>query len=1419
MREQVSRHKKTTTGFSIPTLKNPVRGFGLDSAPTSPPAASLLEPLNQPPGHDISRISLSPQAKLTPDQTEEVTEQTAELNTNNISQMNAPGSAASIPGKELANEQQKPAELTMQQFADSSPTVAEVQTPNKTLGHDISRISLRRPQTKALLVTPASESLIQRRESPQQQTEPEKQGTAEPVASKPDTQNQPVSPDPTEKSVAADTPPLAGGGMGNSPPADGKPNVNGDKGGDKAAPESTVVNQQPTTNISAEDPGQILEQLKNTPPTQAFTTYSQAETASAKALENQKKQLQATIPEIPAPTGLTSQTNVDVANNSASTTPQSKQPVPEPGQPNPVSGNIGASFGGVSSLFSAIASSTTHQGQDSNQISTSAGERPKLNLTGDADPAQMNAEQQQSASQVQQAKAQANSETYRDFGENNIYPQASKEILKANQEISQIAPPSSQGGELPVISEEIAGGLNQGLTPYYQSKIAPEQEKYAAGKQKFDLDSVTARQNANKEIQNLNQETTNKQIETKKLAQQEVAQAKQNWQQEIDTAEKDYQEKAGKATKEQRQKVEEEKTKGEAQADQHLQEAEQKAEAEKKKAEDEEAKKREEAEKEKEKQSNQSGWDKFWGGVTSFFSSIVEGLKTAINFIYDNLRKAVKFIFEAAKKLAMAAIDLARNVIVGIIQGLGAILKGLVQIVFAAFPEISKKFTNAIDQAVNKATEVVNAAADFLKKAVSSVLDFLAKTLDTLLGLVQSLYNGALTVIGMLIRGEFAELAKRFSNLIAGAKAMPPQFETAALEELMGGEVDLDKPLAPEELAQAQAIGVNIPHTEVEGTPQTGETAEMPSAPWSEENVGVDAVEEDMELSPELTAEVMEQTQGEGEIILAESQEENRSMDAIISEAVGEQQVGEQQEPEPEQIPDDGLSPRQRASIKWEMMKQGIKQWFSDNWPKLLAGLIAAAAVIIAAIIASGGAILSALPIIMEILTVVFAAEAIAKIGGHLRDYLSKSWDGDIQSGGKSLAKALAAGAIEVIMYLTFKAGEVAAKGAKAAAKGLKTAAKGVANVAKRAYRGIIKGAKYLIEKGKVLFKGIAGTKLGNQFKRLRNFGEALLERMRFKAFRIRVANGWFRLEGLINPWVLIAQGKITQVEKGTEGAVEITDDAFKMVNDFMNKRAGLKNPDAIKLFDQKYKAIVGDATDPKKINNFERYLKSVINKGDGDLETGFIKDLNANKQVEVPTNQRFRFGERVKDLPRLRQEAEDLIEEINAWLRTDPGIKRGERIIKTIDNDLKGPMKRMEEGIDEASKARVEGFENNLKGARSEFERAKTAPPGTEIGGYIKFQGKKIEIDQIRPDGKWINVKNYELFGLNNPKIDELITQAEMNLRAAEANLVNGTPPTVVFDFPKGVTPEVATRLRSIQLNGRNVQVTGPEIPLPPSQ
>jgi len=1321
MREQVGQNKKATTSFSIPTLKQPTRGFGLESLDIAPQATTEVESVNPILTHDISRISLRPQAKLSISQPGDFYEQQADsvaqqvmrrmaqpVNRQSIQRQQAPDpedlqmksvdnfhtswlqrqqapEEEELQMKPLVNtitplvqrqqapdpedlqmksvdnshtswlqRQQEPEEEEIpedtevqrssmvqrrpstggiaatddletsiqQSRGGGQPLADDIKQPmEQAFGADFSSVNIHtddnsdklnksiqarafttgqdiffrqgeyspgsnagkellahelthvvqqngsavqpksfpnqaiknnKVQAKALLTSPSSEQPIQHQDIPQQQPEQDNQGELEQAALKPDTQNQQEQGQgqaQADQGVVADTPPADEGGA-NPPPAEGgSPSL----GGDKAGLESNSVNQQ-VIPISAEDPGQILEQLKNTPPTQAFATYTEAETAAAQALENQRQKLQATIPEIPAPTGLSPQMVDAAPNKSTPATAQSTEQASAEQPANPVANTL-SKFSPGGGLFSAIAKHSvgiaavkSSQVQDNDQVNTNAQDRPKVNLTGEADPSQMNGEQGQSLQQVQATKGQAVNSISQDFGENNIFPKASNETLKANKELSKIAPPNSQSGEIPTISGEIVGGLNQGLTPYYQSKIAPEQEKYLKGKQKFDVDSYKTREDSNQQINSVNQEAKQKQLEQQKQTQQEVAQARQDWHSELDNTEKDYQDKAGKATKEQRQKINDEKAKGEKEADQKITEAEQEAADKKKQAEEDAAK-----EKEKEKGERKSGWDKFWGGVKDIGSAIVEGIKKAVNAIYDGLRKLVKAIFDAVKTVVTAIIDAVRTVIVGLIKAFGEILKGLVQIVFAAFPEISKKFTDKIDQAINKATEIVNAVADFLQKAVSSVLDFLAKTLDTLLGLVQSLYNGALTVIGMLIRGEFAELAKRFSNLIEGAKAMPSQFETAGLEELMGGDVDLDKPLAPAELAQAQASGVNIPGAEGEGTSQTAPGGEQLGPPWTEENVGVDAVEENMELSPELTAEVMQQTQGEGEIMLAESQDESRSMEAIMSEATGEQQVGG--ELEQQEIFDDGLSPKQRASIKWELMKQGIKQWFSDNWPKLLAGLIAAAVVIIAAIVASGGAILSALPMIMKVLTIVFAADTIAKIGGYLRDYLSKSWEGDIQGGGKSLAKALAAGAIELIMWLTFEAGKVAAKGAKAVAKGAKAVAKGTAKVVTKAFRGVIKGIKYVIEKGKVLFKGIAGTGVGKQFKRLKDLGKGLLDRMRFKGFRVRVANRRFRLEGLVNPWVLIAEGQIKELrskpsDTNQRGLLNVTDEQLEILKE-----------------------------------------------------------------------------------------------------------------------------------------------------------------------------------------------------------------------------------------------------------------------------
>ncbi|MGK7894316.1 MAG: hypothetical protein AB4372_12015, partial [Xenococcus sp. (in: cyanobacteria)] len=870
-------------------------------------------------------------------------------------------------------------------------------------------------------------------------------------------------------------------------------------------------------------------------------------TASVQALEKQRQQVQATIPEIPAPTGLAAQpTNESgkAAQKVAKKAAQAKEsatgeiegetsgeietkyetsvpevPAASPPSATQLAGGEVSEEGQPDATLSRSAQNALENVQiNTNSISTSAGERPNVDLSGEANPTQIETSQAQSGQEVSLAKTKAAQAINQDFGENNIFPQPSNETLKANKELSAISPPEAKTGKSASIPAEVVGGLNQSLSPFLREKIGAEQDKYKAGKDKFDVDSAQAHTDANQEIVNLNEETQQKQLAEQQKAKSEVAQYKQEWQTELDGVEKDYQDKAGKATLDQRQKIDKEKTKGEEEAAKHLEEAEQKAESEKQKANKEVAQKKKEAKK-------KSGG--FWGWVKSKAKALIDGIKKAVNFVFDKLRKAIKFIFEAAKKLVLAAIDLARKAIVGLIKAFGEILKGLVDVVFAAFPEIANKINAKIDKAVNKAVEVVNAVADALKTAVAAVLDFLANALDSLLKLIQDIYNGIFTVIGMIITGELGELLKRIGNLIDAAKTAPSQFETAALEELLGG--NLDQPLSPQELGQAQAAGINIPGQVGSNVPPPVAESELPRPPWTSENIGVDAVENNMELSPELVAELMQQTNGDGEVMLGESNDPSRYMESVLAEVSGDKQQGGQTEQK--QYPDDGLTPRQRAEIKWELMKQGISQWWSDNWPIVIAAGVLGVVAFIAANIVTGGAIIAALPAIMSVVGPLFVGVTIATIAGHIRDYLAKGWEGDIKGAGKSLAKGLAAGAIELISLITFKAGSVALKGAKAGAKSAKAAGKAGVKVAQSGMRAVAKGAKYTIARGKVLFKGIAGTGVGKQSRRLQDLGKGLLARMRFKAFRIRIKNRRFKLEGLINPWVLLATGKVKNID------------------------------------------------------------------------------------------------------------------------------------------------------------------------------------------------------------------------------------------------------------------------------------------------
>ncbi|NTX06637.1 hypothetical protein [Myxococcus sp. CA040A] len=909
----------------------------------------------------------------------------------------------------------------------------------------------------------------------------------------------------------------------------------------------------------------MLESLARTPATAALAAFTQASESSPGVLQAQRDEAQVRLPVMPTPTGLLAQERVpseQALSMGAATAPlQASAPstgpggslvgplVPEapalpPPEPAVLAGGTGESSDaqrdGDQELAHSAQGALASVGPQTTGVPTQATERPSVDLSGDADPTHLELAYGASDQQTHAARLDAAQDIQGDFGENAIFPEADPSMLRPHlsEAGATAAMPGASAAALSIPAEARAS-IDAGVSPPLQERIGAEQQHYTQEEAKYESDTEQAHAQAHEDIAELGDEARSTQTDAQSTARASVGLARRDWEGEHARVEADFQGKAQTARTDHRDRISTETREGNSKADAHIAKAEQDASTESQRADAEVERKKREAKK------KSSG---FWGWVKSKAKALIDGLKAAVNFVYDNLRKAVKAIFDAAKKLALAAIELASKAIVGLIQAYGAILKGLVGIALAAFPDIRDRMLRRIDQAVETATRIVNTAAEVLKKGVAAVLDFLAETIDKALGLVQSIYNGLLTVVGMLISGELQELIARFADLVAAAKTAPGQFETAAYEELLGG--NLDQPLSPSELAAAGRMPPAVaasPEGTAPATPQAtqdpGADAPLPGPPWTEANVGADAVAEGEQLPPLLLAELHQQTGGgDGTVVFGESTEANRTLDAALGLPTSGQAPASQTQTEAgqEAFPDDGLTPRERAAIKWEAMKKGLAAWWSANWPYVLAGGVLALAGFIIANILTGGALLAALMPIMSVMGSLFTGLMVMQLAGHVRDFLQKGWNGDIAGGGKSLAKGMAAGAIEIISLLTFKAGGLVVKGARATARGAVKGAQALAQGASGAARVLRGGASYVLEGGKVLIRGV-GKGIARGVENLRALGGRLLSRTRFKGFRILLQGRRFRLEGRINPWVLLVQGTITEADVHTPGATRLS--------------------------------------------------------------------------------------------------------------------------------------------------------------------------------------------------------------------------------------------------------------------------------------
>jgi hypothetical protein len=238
--------------------------------------------------------------------------------------------------------------------------------------------------------------------------------------------------------------------------------------------------------------------------------------------------------------------------------------------------------------------------------------------------------------------------------------------------------------------------------------------------------------------------------------------------------------------------------------------------------------------------------------------------------------------------------------------------------------------------------------------------------------------------------------------------------------------------------------------------------------------------------------------------------------------------------------------PWERVKYMGKMAWNGIKETAQKYKYAIIGGIAAA----VALVIFSGGAIMGAVPPLLAILGF---ADMAYNIGKYLGTYLTAGFAGQIAQGAAALARVFVIIGIELLFALlgTVFGGKAALKGLKNSAKnaakgGAKGLAKTLAGKAKGAIKGLKGQAQSLKEslgKSWKMIKSGDGVRLSmnsiksatvKAAKTIRDLGRKIGDQFGFKKFRITIRNRKWRLEGKMNPWVLLANGQIIEVDEGT---------------------------------------------------------------------------------------------------------------------------------------------------------------------------------------------------------------------------------------------------------------------------------------------
>ncbi|MCG8419819.1 MAG: hypothetical protein MJE77_17940 [Proteobacteria bacterium] len=247
-----------------------------------------------------------------------------------------------------------------------------------------------------------------------------------------------------------------GDGAARTTSSDGARNDQAPAGGGAAGADSATRAadaQAAQVPINAESPGAIIDSLAQVPASRAIPALAQAEAASPAGLARQRDAAQQSLPEISTPTGLPAKkkTRAGEKPSESSASMQTAKEIVKPEQtggtddaanvglveeappdPQPSPADLAGGEGGKDengnpttdpALARSAQNALVRVSAPAAQVSTRARDVPNVDMSGEADPGQLQSALDASSQQTRQVAAEAGRDSRQDFGENDIFPE------------------------------------------------------------------------------------------------------------------------------------------------------------------------------------------------------------------------------------------------------------------------------------------------------------------------------------------------------------------------------------------------------------------------------------------------------------------------------------------------------------------------------------------------------------------------------------------------------------------------------------------------------------------------------------------------------------------------------------------------------------------------------------------------------------------------------------------------------------------------------------------------------------------------------------------------------------------------------------------------------------------------------------